>query len=88
MMLSMHWHVRIQEDEWRFADYWMLWDEAAKTLTYKAEGYDNPKDAWGFDASYPPKKLDDYIIEDILQKFGLDAKQKILELTGYKKAHQ
>ncbi len=79
----MHWYVKIEHDRWRFAEYWLEWDEVAKTLTHKAEGQDNPKDLWGFVHVYPPKKLDDDFIARCANTFGQEVCQKIVELTGY-----
>ena len=81
----MQWHVRIENSVWSVAEYWLSWDESKGVLKYKAEGRDNPKDLWGSETDYPPHPIDDLLIEDIFQKFGLEVMQKVLELTGYKK---
>lgn len=39
---EMHWYIRIEENEWAVGEYWLTWDEVARTLIYKAEGLDNP----------------------------------------------
>lgn len=64
----MKWHVHREENEWAVADYWLTLEDGV--LRYQAEGRDNPKDLWGWDRSYPPRKLDEFTWRELLQLFG------------------
>lgn len=69
--------ARIQKTEWQFADYSLVWNPETRILSYCAEGQDNPKDLWGFEASYPPRIMDEVTLHELAEIFGQNAVQKV-----------
>lgn len=45
-------------------------------------GQDTPKDQWGFEYTYPPRKIDEHAMDHITKVFGAEVAKKIGELTG------
>jgi hypothetical protein len=58
------------------------WDPQTSTLSYRAEGRDNPKDLWGFERSYPPRALDEGLFSEIEEIFGREIRDRIVSLVS------
>ena len=74
--------VHQEHDRWSQADYELSWDPQTSTLSYRAEGRDNPKDLWGFERSYPPRALDEGLFSEIEEIFGREIRDRIVSLVS------